>query len=311
MFYAKALPIFVLLLFLYGSGISHIHAIANILDIESGSESTTSAEATLSASLNEATSSSIVKRVIETQPDITESTPEVKGKLERYLEDNPVDDLNLFNFLRHGIMYAVSQGVPANTIVLILLFPLISTLVIIARHIIGLKSFGIFTPALLAVAFLSTGLVTGFFLFLFIISIATAVRMLLKKTRIQYLPRMAIFMWFVTMSIFGVLLISPSIGQDELITIGIFPILILILSVEYFLDVQITRSFSQSVRITVETLVVAVGCFFLMSLESLQKFALVYPEFFTLILLLVIGLVESYSGLRLMELWRFRKIIKG
>lgn len=273
-------------------------------------ESSSSSEASNSASFIEATSSSIVKKVIETKPNITDDKPEVKGKLERYLEENPVGPLNPFNFVRHAIISAVSQGVPANTIVLILLFPLIATLVVISRHIVGLKSFGIFTPALLAVAFLSTGLITGLFLFLTILMVATLVRMLLRKTRIQYLPRMAIFMWFVSMAIFVILLVSPIIGQNELTTIGIFPILILMLSVEHFLDVQITRSFAQSVRITLETMVVALGCFYLMNMEALQKFSIIHPEFFTLMLLFIIGLVESYSGLRLMELWRFRKIIK-
>jgi hypothetical protein len=134
--------------------------------------------------------------------------------------------------------------------------------------------------------------------------------MLLRETRIQYLPRMAIFMWFISMSIFGVLIVSPSIGQEALITIGIFPILILILSVEAFLDVQITRSFPQALRITFETLIVALGCFNLMNMESLQKFSLVHPELFTISILVVIAVVESYSGLRLLELWRFRKVIK-
>jgi hypothetical protein len=298
---------FLILIFVFSVGIIPVRA--QSFDPFSLDEiATDSAEATMSA--REATASSLVKRVVEKEPDITQDKPEVKGKLERYIEENTVGSLSPFNFMRHGIIYAVSQGVPANTIVLILLFPLVATLVIISRHVIGLKSFGIFTPALLAVAFLATGLITGILLFFVILAVATFIRMLLRETRIQYLPRMAIFMWFISMSIFGVLIVSPSIGQEALITIGIFPILILILSVEAFLDVQITRSFPQALRITFETLIVALGCFNLMNMESLQKFSLVHPELFTISILVVIAVVESYSGLRLLELWRFRKVIK-
>jgi hypothetical protein len=290
---------FLILIFVFSVGIIPVRA--QSFDPFSLDEiATDSAEATMSA--REATASSLVKRVVEKEPDITQDKPEVKGKLERYIEENTVGSLSPFNFMRHGIIYAVSQGVPANTIVLILLFPLVATLVIISRHVIGLKSFGIFTPALLAVAFLATGLITGILLFFVILAVATFIRMLLRETRIQYLPRMAIFMWFISMSIFGVLIVSPSIG--------IFPILILILSVEAFLDVQITRSFPQALRITFETLIVALGCFNLMNMESLQKFSLVHPELFTISILVVIAVVESYSGLRLLELWRFRKVIK-
>ncbi len=272
--------------------------------------STVSAESSESAKIKEATSSSIVKKVVEKKPDITEDKPEIKGKLEKYLEDNPIEQLTPFNFISFGIRHAVSQGVPANTLVLILLFPLVATVVVISRHIIGLKSFGIFTPALLAVAFLATGLFIGILLFILILSVATLIRTLLRKTKFQYLPRMAVFMWFVSMSIFTVLLLSPSLGEESLITLGIFPILILILLVEDFLDLQITRSFSQAIKITFETILVALGGFFLMNLESLQEFVLLNPEIFTLSLLVIIFLVESYSGLRLLEYWRFRKIIK-
>lgn len=269
-----------------------------------------SADATRGANLVEASPSSIVKKVVEKTPDITEDKPEVKGKLEKYLEDNPVGPINGVNFMRHGILYAVSQGVPANTIVLILMFPLVATVVVIARHIIGLKSFGIFTPALLAVAFLTTGIIIGISLFVMILLVATFVRLLLKRVRIQYLPRMAVFMWFISMFIFGILLISPSIQQEELITIGIFPILILILSTESFLDLQITRNIEQAFKITGETLIVALAGYYLMNVEALQKFVLINPELFSLGILFVITIVESYSGLRLMELWRFRKIFR-
>lgn len=271
-------------------------------------EASESANATDSA--KEATASSIVKKIVEKEPDLTEDKPEVKGKFEKLLEDNPVGELTFFNALGHGIRYAVSEGVPANTLILILLFPLIASVVVFARHIIGLKSFGIFTPALLSVAFLSTGLVIGIFLFSFIIFISSLARYLLKKVKIQYMPRMAIFMWTVSMSIFFVLMASPMLGREELITIGIFPILILILLNEDYLDLQITRNFSQAMATTFETLVVAIVCYFLMNWELLQRSVLLYPEIFNIFLLGVIALIERYDGLRLLEIWRFRNILE-
>ena len=269
-----------------------------------------SAQASNSAQLEEASGSSMVKKIVEKEPDITEPKPEIKGKLEKYLEENPPKSLNVLNFVRHAIRGAIAQGVPANTIMLILMFPLIATIVVISRHVIGLQSFGIFTPALLAVAFLNTGLLIGSALFILILAVATLLRMLLRHLHIQYLPRMAIFMWFVSMTIFTTLLVSPIIGREELITIGIFPILILILLLEDFLDIQITRNFKDAMRITLETLLMALVCFEVMNLEILQKLALLYPELFSLSLLIIIALVERYNGLRLLEIWRFRKLLR-
>ena len=256
-----------------------------------------------------ATSSTIVRRVVRKEPNITEPEPEIQGKLERFLVENPPGPLSLSNFIQHSIVNAVSQGVPANTIVLILLFPLIATIVVIARHIVGLKSFGIFTPALLSVALLSTGLFIGILLYVLILIVASIARQILRKMRIQYLPRMALFMWFITMSIFSTVLLSPVFGFEELITIGIFPILILILVTESYLDVQITRSLPQALAIALESIVVALTCYFVINMEMLQRFALVNPELFTVGLLALIALVERYSGLRLMEMWRFRKLL--
>lgn len=273
-------------------------------------EATEEAEATEDAELKEATVSPIVKKVVEKTPDLTEDKPEVKDKLERILEENPVGRLRFNNFIRYCIRYAVEQGVPANTLVLLLMFPLIATIVVFTRHVIGLKSFGIFTPALLSVAFLNTGLSIGIFLFSFILIVASVIRMLLRRVKFQYLPRMAVFMWGVSMSIFGVLLISPAIGREELITIGIFPILILILLNEDFLDLQITRSFPQALRASIETLIVATICFYLMQWEFLQEMMLVHAEVFVLSILVVIYLLERYEGLRLMEILRFKSLLK-
>ena len=279
---------------------------ARAQEIEFAEESTTSAESTSSA---EATSSSIVRRVVDRTPDLTEDKPEIKGRFERLLEESPVAPVNPFNALAHGIRYAVSEGVPANTLILILMFPLIATVVVFTRHIIGLKSFGIFTPALLSVAFLSTGLTIGISLFVFIIIVSTISRYLLKRVKIQYLPRMAIFMWAVSMGIFFILMSSPIFGREELITIGIFPILILILLNEDYLDLQITRNFSSAMMITFETVVVAVICYFLMKWEFLQSAVLLNPELFVVTLLGIIAMIERYDGLRLLEIWRFRNII--
>ncbi|GAG23346.1 unnamed protein product, partial [marine sediment metagenome] len=56
---------------------------------------------------------------VEKKEDITEPTPEIKGKLERYLAKHPVGSLSITNFLQHAIREIIKKGVPANTIVLI------------------------------------------------------------------------------------------------------------------------------------------------------------------------------------------------
>ncbi|RLG37774.1 MAG: hypothetical protein DRO01_06890, partial [Thermoproteota archaeon] len=108
-----------------------------------------------------ATPSSIVEKEIEEKDDLTQPTKEVKSKLEKVLEENPVGELSATNFLRVAVVRAVKNGVPVNTVVLILLFPLIVAIIAAARHLIGVRGIGILTPALLSVAFLATGIWAG------------------------------------------------------------------------------------------------------------------------------------------------------
>ena len=120
--------------------------------------------------------------------DITERGSPVTSKLEQYLAEKDPGPLKLSNFLQRGIRTAVSQGVSPNTIVLVLLFPLVAGLIAGGRHLLGLTGFGIFVPAILAVAFLATGVKVGMIMFVIIWSVATAARRITQKLKLQYLP---------------------------------------------------------------------------------------------------------------------------
>ncbi len=269
---------------------------------------TVSAEASQSA---EASNSALIAKEVEKKPDITESTPEVTSKLGKYLMEQKLKPLGINNFLQYAIRGAVKQGVPANTIVLILMLPLVAAIIASARHIIGLRGFGIFTPAVISVAFLATGIVSGLLLFGTILLVATFSRFLIRRLRLQYLPRMSLMLWFVCLGVLGIIFLSPFLSQPNLTLVTIFPILIMVLLAENFIEVQTTTSVREAIEITTETLLIALFCYFIMSLESLQKFVLLNPE----ITILIVGVYNiflgKYVGLRLMEYWHFRQIIKN
>ena len=218
--------------------------------------------------------------------------------------------LTITNFLQHLIRKAIKKGVPANTIVLILLFPFIAAIIAGLRHIVGIRGFGIFLPAVLSVVFVSTGTTAGLVLFLVIIITATLARMFLRKIKLQYLPRMAFLLWFVSLGVLGVLL-SASFGQVEaLMSLSIFPILILILLAENFISIHIGMSMKKAISMTVETLAVALFCSFLLQLDFLQKIALLYPEATIAVIAVFNIFLGKYTGLRWMEYRKFKEILK-
>ena len=75
------------------------------------------------------------------------------------------------NFLKYAIRVALEQGVQPETIVLLFLFPIVAAFIAATRYLIGIRGFGIFTPAMLSVALLAVGVVPGIFLFLLILTI--------------------------------------------------------------------------------------------------------------------------------------------
>jgi len=259
---------------------------------------------------NEATPSGIVKKIIEKKPDLTESKPEVQGKLEEYLNEQKLGPLSITNPLKQVIHSAVSHGVPPNTIVLILLFPLVAAWVAFSRHVIGLAGYGIFTPAILAVVFLATGVFSGLALFVAIIFAATVSRLFLRRIKLQYLPRMALLLWFVSLTVFGLMFAASFFPLPEISIISIFPILILILLTETYMEIQIKEGMKQAASKTLITILVAVVGYWLLKTESLQRFVLLEPEVAVLAVGFFDVILGRYKGLRWLEYYRFRKLLK-
>lgn len=245
-----------------------------------------------------------------TKQDITERTSPIKGKLEGYLAQKDPGPLNWYNFLQHSIRQAVDKGVSANTIVLVLLFPLIAGLIAAARHLLGLTGFGIFVPAMLSVAFLATGIKVGMGMFLIVWFLATISRKITAKLKLQYLPRMALLMWFVSIGVLGVMLAGVNLKLGELSAVSIFPILILMLLTENFIEVQTGKSQREALRVMLQTIVMALTGAVILRLDWVQKQVLLNPELALLLIAAFDVYVGRYVGLRALEMLKFKQLVK-
>ena len=272
-------------------------------------ESTDSALATDSAEASP--SAEVVQKIQEKKDqDITETTSKQRSKLFALLEDNPPGPLSWHNFMQHGLRQAVLNGLAANIVVLILLFPIITSIIAASRHLIGLKGFGVYAPAVLSVAFVSTGIITGLSMFITVLVTALISRAAVKKLRLQYLPRTAMLLWGVSVAVLVLLAATSIFGLTTFLTINIFPLLIIMLLSENFMETQLMSSQSQAVRLTLETVLIAIVCSLLISLDSVQTFVLLNPELTIATVALFNVIVGKYSGLRFLEYFRFRSIIE-
>ncbi len=249
----------------------------------------------------------------EPRIDVTQQNEKVIGNLEKLLADqNP--GVFLTNPVKHMIRATVNAGVPANTLTLLLMLPFVAALIAAARHVIGLRGFGIFLPAALAIVFLATGPVVGLGLFLIIVLSSTLSRIGLRKLklRLHYMPRMALILVLVVFAVLMVLYIGAAIFPVYGITnVSIFPVLILVLLSEDFSRVQLGKSFRAAFNLTSETLVLALVSYIFLTLNSLQRFVLLNPELTLLGIIVFDFVIGKFSGLRFMEYYRFRKLIKN
>lgn len=267
--------------------------------------------ASVAAELQEATKAGVIEQVVQSEkkPDITKPE-ETKDELARILDGQPVGELSWRNPVKHAIRRAVVQDVPVNTIVLLLLLPVAAALIAAFRHVVGLSGFGIFTPAAISVAFVATGVLTGLVLFVIILLTAMVGRRLLRRLKLQYLPRMSLMLWFVCVGVLAAIVLAERISFTTLGQVSIFPILILVLLAESFVEIQTGKSFQTAIRMTTETLIVSLMSYLVLTNQALQRYVLLNPEL-TLLGVAVFNIfLGRFAGLRLLEYYKFRRLVK-
>ncbi len=250
----------------------------------------------------------VVTNSTERETDLT-VPGEQQDRLTNLMKSQKVKGWWVTNSLKLAMRKAVSDGVSPNTLVLLFLFPLVAALVAFSRQVVGVSGFGMIVPALLSVAFLSTGGLVGLVLLTFILLAATLGRVAIKKIKVPYLPKLAILIWLVSMAVLGLLIMSPMIGLERLSSVGIFPIMLFVLLAETFIEAQITRNFATSFGMTLETVVLAFVAYKLMSAPWVQAQVLLQPEISVILILAMDFAIGRYKGLRLSEVWRFRKLL--
>lgn len=217
---------------------------------------------------------------------------------------------NGINSFRWMIKIAIERGVSTNTIVLLLLLPLIATLVSFLHYVVGLAGYGTFMPTMIAVAFLATGFFGGLLLFALILIMSLLGNMILKKLKIHFWPARAINLLFISVAVFGLMLLTSFVDLIDISEISIFPILFMILLAEEFVRTQLIKSKKEAKNLMIGTIVLAMAGAMMMGFASIQSLVLRYPELVILIVLVSNLVIGNYSGIRLVEIKRFKRAIR-
>lgn len=217
---------------------------------------------------------------------------------------------NGFNSVRMVVNWAIERGVSSDTVVLLLLLPLIATLVSVLHYVVGVTGYGIFMPTMIAITFLATGIFGGLLLFVMILLISICSNLILKKFKIHFWPARTINLLFISLGTFGLMILSSFIKVVDISNISIFPILFMILLAEESVRTQLVKSKKEARNLMIGTLILAIIGAGTMNFSSVQNIVLNNPEWVILLVLVINLIVGNYTGMRLTEIGRFKKAIR-
>lgn len=193
-----------------------------------------------------------------------------------------------------------------HTLRILLLVPLGALAMCVLRNVVGLRTFGMFMPVLIALAFTGTGLLWGTIFLLLIIGFALVSRLWIQRLYLLLAARIAfiltlVILLMVALFIVGARLDMPTGG------VGAFPFVIMTMIVERISVGLEEEGLANTLRRLGATLASIYLTYAVIHLQGLQTLFLIYPELLLVILGLLVA-VGRYTGYRLSELIRFREL---
>lgn len=201
-------------------------------------------------------------------------------------------------------------GISLELLKLIIILPLGALFVAIFQNVIGLQTFGIFLPALVALSCRQTGIEWGLFGFLLVIGIVSLLHHPLDRYGILYTPKMAIMLTVAVIVFLLISALSIQLGLYKLSYVTLFPIVIVSITAERFGRSVTTEGMRKSLKITFQTLIVITATYFVMSSITMETFFLAFPELFFLLIGINLWL-GKWIGFRMTEYYRFRKLLNA
>ena len=217
--------------------------------------------------------------------------------------------ISFWNSLSYLVSYMISKGIPSNTIILLLMLPLIATMISILKQVIGMTTFGVYTPSIITLSFFALGWQLGLIILLIIIMTGALMRKILDHFNLLHTPRVAIILTFSTLVILLTLGLGVYFNIPGIATLAVFPVLMLITLGEKFVIALKGKGLYPTFILLFETIFVSFVCFWLIQWPYLQSLILGHPELI-LLLLLFNYVLGRWTGLRLMEYVRFREVMK-
>ena len=208
-----------------------------------------------------------------------------------------------------SLLRLLDQGMlSSKTLILLLLLPLGGFIVALLRNVVGLKTFGVFLPVLIAFSLLKTGFILGISIFLFLIFFIGLISQPFSKLGLLHTPKLVISLTLMVVIIITGSYIGVITNNVWLVSLSFFPIIILTISAERFSTYILEDGFGKATNMLFQTLIAVSVCYLLLSSNILASVLIIFPEILLIIVILSMFL-GRYVGLRWSELIRFHPIL--
>lgn len=177
----------------------------------------------------------------------------------------------------------------------IILIPILSSLIIILRILIGVQTYGVFGPLVIALSMIEATITSQLMLYLLLLVAGALFTIFIKRLRMPMLCEISLLLFF---------LAALTITAANFLVITIFPLIITSFLIERFSqDIEVRRT-KHAIGMLATTLITAVVLAYVGTwLSALAPAALLLAAL--LAISIVLGLAH-YVGLRLTELIRFQ-----
>ncbi len=172
------------------------------------------------------------------------------------------------------------------------------------RNLVGVRTLGTFGPAIIALAFLATGLPLGLGLLGLILGVVMLVRRLLREERIHEAHRVAILVTIVSVTISSIAVLGLEFQQHELFFTVLFPVLISAWIAERYVE-QVTRvGWEEPSRALFWTFAAIIFSFLVVIQDPVVDFVMLNPLTWPL-LIMINWFLGTRVRFRLSERFRF------
>ena len=219
--------------------------------------------------------------------------------------------------------FFIDEGIEKYTLIIILSLPIIATILTFLKYIIGLRYLKFYVPILLTVALYDLSLtsgesgltldpITGIKYGLPIIAIASLgvlfSYLIMEKTVMHFISKLSLIFSLSTLFVPFVYYFASTQGSIGFLASNTVSILVLVIAINLFTVTLTRRGLQYTFKTLLENIAISFGIFYLMTLESVSDFIFFHPE--TIIgAIISTFLIGKYSGLRLMELFRFSTLL--